>query len=341
MDNSDHFGLKECDPRLFSFLPISDIIEYHRGAEELLTSSKPVYIYTGRGPSMASFHIGHLPGLHLCLDLQKHYGGFIEFMIADDEKIFRDGISATVMKENVRATIDQLSRLGFNEANTHYRINSAGIAAEEYQLLIQIMRITSVHTLSQIFGEKQNIGEYLYPLIQILPCFSKTHQCVVVAGKDQDPFFRLAREITRRLGYSPPVILYTRSVPGLDGSDKMSTSISASIPIYLTDTAEEVAQKIQRIKQVGAGSLDELFERGSNLDQDIPYKLLSLFDRSAVLPILRTAYTTGLTDEQREELDVLRSVIPAKGLSMRSGRTMLTSYGIRQYTTRCISGLLA
>lgn len=114
-----------------------------------------------------------------------------------------------------------------------------------------MLNMVSVNTLNHIFGEKSNLGEYFYPLLQILPALSKDRQCVVVAGTDQDPFFRLAREVARRLKFIPPVVLYTRSVLGLDGSEKMSTGVPESIPIYLDDTPTEIKRKVDKISKVG------------------------------------------------------------------------------------------
>ena len=326
------FGAQKYVGSFFDFLPpnLRSLISYQRGFETL-DLSKPVYIYTGRGPSKAAFHIGHLPALKLCLALQAYFKTTIQFMIADDEKIFRDGISRDQMTENVSETIRQLSQIGFNETNTHFRINSTGIKAEEYELVMKMLGSISVHTLTSIFGEKSNLGEYFYPLIQVLPCFSKSSQCIVIAGIDQDPFFRLARGLARKMGFAPPIVLYTHSVPGLDGSEKMSTSVLDSNPIFLGESASSVAKKVSKIRKVGAGSLDELFARGANLEIDIPYRLLTFFDESENLPLIAKAYTFGLTDPC--EVAQLNELVGETGIKSQNGRTMLTSSGIRQYLT--------
>jgi tryptophanyl-tRNA synthetase len=295
----------------------------------------PAFIYTGRGPSKATFHIGHLPGLRLCLALQKHLNTHIEFMIADDEKMFRDGISSADMAANVEATLCQLHTLGFTDANTHFRINSSGISPDEYTKVIRMLSMVSVHTLNQIFGEKPNLGEYFYPLIQILPCLSEGRQCIVVAGVDQDPFFRLARDLAKRMGFLPPIVLYTHSVPGLDGSDKMSTSQPSSNPIFLNDSPVAIEAKVRQIRKVGAGSLDELFINGANLSADIPYTILSLFADEPLLSLVAHAYTLGLSNPA--ELYTLAS---EKGVASRNGRHMLTSYGIRKILTDVLTRII-
>ncbi len=343
----DNFGLKmfnEQDLGTIRSLGIAhnhiSILTYHRGFDTVDFSSDTYFIYTGRGPSKAEFHIGHLPALKLCLELQKHLTEKIEFMIADDEKIFRDGIDINTMTENVNATLKQLGALGFNSTNTHFRINSDGFSSSEYEILISIMRIVSINTLNHIFGEKQNLGEYFYPLVQILPCFSKSRKCIIVAGIDQDPFFRLARDIARRLNYHPPVIIYTKSVPGLDGSAKMSTSVPSSLPIFLGESNNSVSEKISKIKVVGAGSLDELFEKGADLTKDVPYRLLTIFDSNIQnVELITKAYTLGLTAS--EDILALQSIIDSKGIKQRNQKVMLTSFGIRTYLTTVLTNVVS
>lgn len=314
------------------------LLQYHRGFEAETTM--PLYVYTGRGPSHASFHIGHLPALKLCLTLQNYFGQLIEFMIADDEKMFRDHIDPDTMGRNVSNTLAQLEAIGFNSSNTRFRINSHGINTEEYSLLIRMLGTVSIGTLNSIFGEKSSVGEYFYPLLQILPCFSVGRQCVVVAGVDQDPFFRLARELARRFGYPPPIVFYTASVPGLDGSEKMSTSAPETIPIFLDDSPAVITEKVRRIRKVGAGSLEELFTRGADLSQDVPFQLLKLFDRNTIaVELIARAYTTGITDAA--DIEALCALIPTeKAIQSRNGRTMLTTLGIRSYLTTILISVL-
>lgn len=340
------FGLLPLDDSLsekLSFLPsnLRSLIEYHRGLADFDPSKPEDYmLYTGRGPSHGSFHIGHLPGIQLIKAFQTFLGSKIFFMISDDEKIFRDDIDSAKMAENVANTLEQLAKLGLTEATTQYHINSAGISAEHYGILIRLLGMTSINTLNHVFGEKTNVGEYFYPLYQILPCFLGK-QCIVVAGKDQDPFFRLARDLARRMGHKPPILLYTKSVPGLDGTEKMSTSIPTSLPIFLTDTAAVVKSKIAKVKKVGAGSLDELFEHGANLEQDTLYELLQLFETDTNrLSLITQGYTLGYSVDDKE-VQTLRDLCGEKSVVVRGEKTMLTTGGIRSYVAECIYRMLS
>ncbi len=338
------FGLAELDDSArnkLQFLSINSInnIEYHRGLDEFNPESPDDYmLYTGRGPSHGSFHIGHLPGLYIIKEFQKFLNSKIFFMISDDEKIFRDNINISEMNENTQNTIQQLNTLGLTNDNTIYHINSNGISHTHYNILIKLMSFVNINTLNNIFGIKTNIGEYFYPLYQILPCFLGK-QAIIIAGKDQDPFFRLARDIARRIGHKPPIIIYTRSIPGLDGSDKMSTSVPSSLPIFLTDDMQTISQKISKVKKVGAGSLDELFTYGSNLKEDTLYQLITIFEtNNENLQLIRTGYTTGFLSNV--DMEYLQSLFGKKGIITKNNKTMITTYGVRTYLINLIHSIL-
>ena len=117
------------------------------------------------------------------------------------------------------------------------------------------------------------------------------------------------------------IILYTKNVIGLDGSPKMSTSNINSNPIFIDDTKDIIKQKIMSIKYVGAGTLDELFKNGANLDIDVLYKLIILFEKNTkIIKIIEKAYTTGLITDSEEHLE-LKKYLPEKGLIIVKNKT--------------------
>lgn len=327
-----------------SFLPsnLKNIIEYHRGLESFDEGNpEKYYLYTGRGPSVGSFHIGHLLGLELILEFQKYIKNKIYFMISDDEKTFRDKISELEMQENVANTIKQLNKIGFNSSNTNININSHGLTAEQYKLVIKLMSMSTINKLENIFGKKENVGEYFYVFVQMMPCFiEKDKQCIIIAGKDQDPFFRLAREMAKRLKLPSPIIIYTKNVPGLDGSEKMSSSVISSNPIYISDDELIIKKKINSIKKVGSGSLDELFEFGANLKIDIPFRLIELFDKNeSNVHIIKKYYEKAqfITDNEIQKIELL---VGEKGYRIRDDLIVITTSGLRTYLSNLLIDLI-
>lgn len=345
---NNSFGLdifNEEDFRKLSFLPknLIKILEYHRGLKDFdISNPNKYYLYTGRGPSIGSFHIGHLLGLNLILEFQKFLKNKIYFMISDDEKMLRDKISNENMALNVKNTINQLNQVGFNESNTNINVNSLGLNAEQYQLVIKLMSLTTLNQLEHIFGKKDNVGEYYYVFVQMMPCFiEKDKQCIIIAGKDQDPFFRLARDLAKKIGRPCPIIIYTKNVPGLDGSEKMSTSLPSSIPIFISDDEKTIKNKVSSIKIVGAGTLDELFDKGCNLELDIPFKLIELFDDNDYnVKLLKQYYEKSHYILKKDEINVIESLVGNKGYKIRENKVVITTFGIRTYLTTLLINLL-
>lgn len=318
-----------------------DTIEFERGFDSFDQNNlSQYYLYTGRGPSQNTLHIGHLLGLELILALSKQFESKIFFMLADDEKILRDSIDSKKMESNIINTIEQLNKIGFVNSNTKFHINSKDIGPNEYQMMIKLMSIVTLEQLTNIFGKKDNIGEYFYVFYQLVPCFlSQDSQCLVICGIDQDPFFRLARFLAKKIGYKPPIVLYTKSVQGLDGSEKMSTSNISSCPIFLSDNPEIIKNKIFGIKKVGAGSLDELFEKGANIESDSLIQLARLFETNKdLLDLVEQGYSVGfnLLISDTNKIDTIKQFIPEKGIVSRNNKMMITTFGVRCYLTNLI-----
>lgn len=317
-------------------------VVYHRSFDEFDEKKLDAYyLYSGRGPSNSSFHIGHLQSLMFLLEFQKILQSKIYFMISDDEKIMRDNICFEDMNKHVLSTIQQLRKIGFTDENTDIRINTNGLNSKEYKLIVELMNSFSMNTLNHVFGEKNNIGEYFYVFYQMMPCFlDKNKQCIIIAGIDQDPFFRLARDVAEKLGYKKPIVLYIKNVMGLDGSEKMSTSQPETLPIFITDTLEEIKQKIMKVKHVGAGTLDELFLNGANLEQDTLVKLIRIFEsKEDNINLLEEAYTIRLL-KNSEKHNNLKLLVEDKCIKIRNDDVMITTQGMRIYLINLLYGII-
>ena len=61
---------------------------------------------------------------------------------------------------------------------------------------------------------------------------------------DQDPYFRLTRDVAARLKYPKPALIHARFFPALQGPQtKMSASIDSSA-IFMTDTPNQIKNKV-------------------------------------------------------------------------------------------------
>lgn len=102
-------------------------------------------------------------------------------------------------------------------------------------------------------GESIPLGFFCYPVSQAADiALFKTN--IVPAGEDQEPMLEVTRELVNRFNntYAPVLVepqimlpenLTSRRLPGTDGKEKMSKSLGNCI--YLSDTADEVWQKVR------------------------------------------------------------------------------------------------
>jgi tryptophanyl-tRNA synthetase len=89
---------------------------------------------------------------------------------------------------------------------------------------------------------------------------------------DQDPYFRMTRDVCPRIGYQKPAVLHAKFFPALQGLfTKMSASEDFSA-VFLTDTPEQIHHKITKYAFSGGGAtMKEHREKGANLEVDVPY----------------------------------------------------------------------
>lgn len=87
-----------------------------------------------------------------------------------------------------------------------------------------------------------------------MPAFSNTFPhifgdddkvpCLIPAAIDQDPYFRMTRDVAQKLNYFKPTSIYSSFFPALLGLKAKMSSSNESSAILLTDTAAQVKKKI-------------------------------------------------------------------------------------------------
>ena len=216
--------------------------EYERGREFVL--------YTGRGPSGPA-HLGHLVSWIFTKHMQDVFGAKIFFQITEDERfLIREEFDEdTVMHWASENALD-LMALGFGPENTELIANIRHID-KLYETALKVAKKITTSTAKAIFGfgDNDNIGFIFFPAMQAAPCFLASARsgeavpCLVPAGIDQDPYWRMTRDIALKLGYPKPAQIHCRLLPGLKGSVKMSAS-QPETAIYTTDPPEVAEMKI-------------------------------------------------------------------------------------------------
>ncbi|CAG8516154.1 10058_t:CDS:10 [Ambispora gerdemannii] len=238
----------------------------HRELENILNKyeqKKPFFLYTGRGPSSTSMHLGHMIPFVFCQWLQEVFDVPLVIQLTDDEKfLFKTDL-----------TLDDAHKFAFENAKD---IIACGFNLEK----------TFIFSDFDYVGDC--IGKLHFVAIQAAPSFSNSFPqifgkksdipCLIPCAIDQDPYFRLTRDVAHKLKYPKPSLIHAKFFPALQGPQtKMSASIDSSA-IFLTDTANQIKKKVNKYAFSGGGDTLELHKlNGGNPDIDVAYQYLTMF----------------------------------------------------------------
>jgi len=227
----------------FSHRDVDTVLElYEKGIKFVL--------YTGRGPS-GPVHIGHLVPWIFTLHLQEKFGTRLYFQITDDEKFLVDDEAnlQQTQKYAYENALDLIA-LGFKPENTFIIYDVQDIELL-YDITLEVAKRITYSTAKAAFGfeDNTNIGWIFWPAIQAVPCFihkkltGENVPALIPAAIDQDPYWRVTRDIAQKLGYYKPAQIHCRFLPGLGPGGKMSAS-EPETSIFTMDSPELVKRKI-------------------------------------------------------------------------------------------------
>jgi tryptophanyl-tRNA synthetase len=269
------------------------------------------FLYTGLGPS-GPVHIGHLLVWYFTKWLQEKFDVELYFQFTDDEKFMYKNLSYEEIQKWLNENMLDVIAVGFNPKKTHFIIDTkhAGIL---YPEAIKVAKRITFSTIKSSFGfdESTNIGSIFFTSMQTVPTFlpsvlkNKKIPCLIPHAVDQDPHFRITRDILPKLGYYKPASIQCSFLPPLTGSEgKMSSSESIS-GILTTDTPAEIERKIKKYAfSGGQATIEEHRKKGGNPEVDISFQYLKyLFEESdEKLNQLEKDYKSGkmLTGEMKE-----------------------------------------
>ena len=227
--------------------------------EESRKTGVPLRIKAGFDPTAPDLHLGHT----VLMRKLKHFqqlGHTVIFLIGDSTALIGDptGKNQTrkpLTREEIDANAetykDQVFKI-LDRDKTEVRYNSEWLDKLGYAGLIGL---ASKVTLSQMLDRKDfatrfnaeqdiSIHELLYPLAQGYD--SVMLRCdVELGGTDQKFNLLMGRELQRKDGQKPQIVLMTPILEGLDGVQKMSKSLNNAIGIK--EPASEMYGKLMSI----------------------------------------------------------------------------------------------
>jgi len=264
----------------------------HRQLNKILDDheiGKPIFLYTGRGPT-SDMHIGHALSFTLTKWLQEVFNAVVIIQIADDEKYYFKNMKFKDIYSMGFKNAEDIIAFGFDPDKTFIFSNRDYLTNKEYSYIIsEIYKKIKICTIQSIFGiEKNNcIGQLVWPVYQTAAAFSKSFKhifgknnvrCLVLYAIDQDPYFRLARDIAPKMGFYKPCSMIVKFLPALDGASKLSSTGTNKV-IYLTDTEKIIRKKIMKYTFSGGQTkLDDHRKLGGDTSKDISYQWLTFFE---------------------------------------------------------------
>ena len=256
------FGTQEITEELLERIKsftgeLHPLLEYkfffsHRDLDWILNkyeNNEKFYLYTGRGPS-GMVHLGHLMPWFFTKYLQDKFDSKLLFQITDDEKFLFGNKTMEEINKNVYENILDIIAIGFNKSKTKIIVNSRDIK-HLYSTSLEIAKRITFSTAKSIFGftNSTNIGMIGFPPIQGVPCFlpsiieGRPTPVLIPAAIDQDPYWRLTRDIAEKIGFYKPAQIHSKFLPSLQTVGKMSSS-DPETAIFTTDNLDVIEKKI-------------------------------------------------------------------------------------------------
>ena len=266
----DHFMLRR--GIFFSHREMNRILDdYQKGNK--------FFLYTGRGPS-GHTHIGHLVPWVFSKWLQEKFDVNMYFQLTDDEKFFSKP-NLTLEETNKFAYQNALDfiALGFKPDKTKIIINTKNIQTL-YPIAAQVAKKINFSNTKATFGftNETNIGMIFYTALQSAPCFIEDKPVLIPLGVDQDPHFRLTRDIAPKIGKPKPALIHNIMIPSLEGPGGKMSASAENGTIYTTDTPNVVKKKINKHAFSGGQPDVELHRKiGGNPDIDVSFQYLRIF----------------------------------------------------------------
>ena len=258
----------------------------HRDLDWLLTkyeNGEHFYLYTGRGPS-GFIHLGHILPWLFTKYLQDKFGSKLLFQITDDEKfLYNLGATKETISKYTSENILDIIAIGFRPNLTRIIIDTKHIH-HLYPIATEIARKITFSTAKAVFGftNTTNIGMIGFPPIQAAPCFlpsiieKKPTPVLIPAAIDQDPYWRITRDIAAKLGFYKPAQIHSKFLPSLSRVSKMSSSIPETA-IFTTDEPEIVEKKVLSSFTGGQATVSLQKKLGGNADICPVYSYLKYF----------------------------------------------------------------
>ncbi len=268
---------------------------------------KEFFLYSGRAPS-GPMHIGHLLPLLLTKWFQDVFKANLYIEIPDEEKFLaKADFSLEEADKWCKDNLLDIAALGFDPDRT-FIFQDREFIGKMYTQARRIAKKINFTTAKAVFGftPQSNLGILFYPALQIWPTMIEKKRCLIPAAIDQDPYWRIQRDIAESLGYFKAAQVHCKFLPPLTGVEGKMSSSESQTAIYLNDDPKVVRQKIYKYAfSGGQPTLEEHRKKGGNPDIDMLYEVMKFhfITDDALLKEMHDDMKTGrmLTGEYKQK----------------------------------------
>lgn len=322
----------------FSHRDLSQILDrYEKG--------KPFYLYTGRGPSSGSMHVGHMVPFIFCKWLQDVFDAPLVIQLTDDEKfLFKSNLTLSDVEKFGLENAKDIMAFGFDPKKTLIFRNLQYMNPGFYHNVVRISRQITFNQAKGTFGfnDSDNVGKIHFVSIQASPSFSNSFPkmfgtkgdipCLIPCAIDQDPYFRLTRDVAPKLKYPKPALIHSRFFPALQGPQTKMSASDTNSAIYVTDTPNQIKNKINKYAfSGGRDTIEEHRKYGGNTEVDVSFQYLKFFlDDDEELEKVEKSYTSGelLTGELKKKcIEIVQKLVK----DIQDKRAVLTQEVIDEF----------
>jgi tryptophanyl-tRNA synthetase len=253
----------------------------HRDLDKVLEDhekGKGFFVYTGRGPSN-KMHIGHLPSFMLAKWLQEKFDINVYIEMTDDEKfLFNRDLTLKQVDDYANDNILDIAALGFDPDKT-FIFKDIEFVKNVYPMLLKVSRKITFSTAKAVFGftNETNTGMIFYPSYQVVPTLFEKKRCLIPNAIDQDPYWRIQRDMAESLGYFRTAAIHSKFLPPLSGMEGKMSASKGETAIWLDDDEKTVRNKVMKYAfSGGQPTVEEHRKLGGNPDVDVSFQWLYL-----------------------------------------------------------------
>ncbi|PNS19123.1 Tryptophan--tRNA ligase, cytoplasmic [Sphaceloma murrayae] len=276
----------------------------HRDFDQILNQYEKYgffMLYTGRGPSSGSMHLGHSVPFLFTKELQDIFDVPLVIMLTDDEKFLytrnknqgkpTQGAALKDFMQYARDNAKDIIALGFDPKKTFIYTDYDFVGGHFYQ---NISEFEALLTNNQIrgalgFDGSTNVGLNAYAAKQCVAAFASSYPelfgaddyrppdwkedrprkaiaaipTLIPCAIDQEPWFRLVRENSDRMENPSPkaALILSKFLTALQGPGGKMSASDATSAIFMSDTPKQIEKKINKYAFSGGGATREEHEK--------------------------------------------------------------------------------